>query len=135
MFEIPIKIKYSNYRKGKTSLEFPTNVSNGFKNGYQGNRMLSALSSARFMRRSLILYFTFNSIISGCLLPFSRVTSSYYSSFLRTCNQNDEVTNFIDLGVIMDTKLDFRNRIKFCFNILEAVFAFIKRWAKDFDNL
>lgn len=44
------------------------------------------------------------------------------------------VENFLDLGILLDNKLNFVSHITMMINKARGVLAFIKRWAKEFDD-
>lgn len=44
------------------------------------------------------------------------------------------VDSFVDLGILLDTKLDFISHINATANKARGVLAFIKRWAKEFSD-
>lgn len=46
----------------------------------------------------------------------------------------DTVSTFIDLGVLMDRKLDFLGHISMIVNRARSTLGFIKRWAKEFSD-
>lgn len=67
------------------------------------------------------------------IMIFSRGREIVHPYFLSNC-QLELVTSFSDLGILLDTKLNFIQHITMAVNKARGVLAFIKRWSKEFDD-
>lgn len=66
-------------------------------------------------------------------MVFSR-TNDYPSNFSMGAFQLERVNSFLDLGILLDPKLNFNTHITTMVNKAYGVFYFIKRWAKEFTD-
>lgn len=66
-------------------------------------------------------------------MQFSRVNHCAYSYVLGGCNLQS-VDSIMDLGILLDAKLTFVQHITMAVNKSRSVLAFIKRWAKEFND-
>lgn len=66
-------------------------------------------------------------------MRFSRICDSLLRYWLGN-HRLEMVEEFLDLGFLLDPKLDFRKHINMTVNKARGVLAFIKRWAKEFTD-
>lgn len=66
-------------------------------------------------------------------MQFSRGQISVHSYILNNC-ELELVNTFLDLGILLDSKLNFLQHIMLTVNKARGVLAFIKRWAKEFND-
>lgn len=73
--------------------------------------------------------------ISKCFhLPLGRRTYALNTSYFLGSQQVEKVSRILDLGIMFDTKLDFRAHIEYLMPRAYKVLAFIKRNSKEFTN-
>lgn len=87
-----------------------------------------------------------NALSSWCCLNLMELNSKKckYMCFYRRSHINityfldgnilEKIDSFSDLGIVLDSKLNFIQHISFTVNKARSVLGFIKRWAKEFSD-
>lgn len=80
-------------------------------------------------------------LVNGMSLNLSKCKKlSYYRSsglnfdYFISSHKVENVSSFLDLGVLLDHRLRFDLHINSCINKARSLLGFIKRWAKEFDD-
>lgn len=80
-------------------------------------------------------------LVNGMSLNLSKCKKlSFYRSsglnidYLISSHKLEDVSSFLDLGVLLDQRLRFDLHINSCINKARSLLGFIKRWSKEFDD-